>query len=323
MSIVETPAVSAETVQKPAKPTTHMTVILNPSSDLGRAAKAIPQIEAAGASHHELTLVQTAYRGHASELAKAAADNGADLIVAAGGDGTVHEVINGLLASERADEVTLGVLPIGSGNDFAYALGLPKELDAAIARLFDGAPKRVDLAQVADDLGRVEWMQNNLGVGLDAKVVIHSEAVQRLHGFLKYFYAVLKTLAVDFDMLPLEMRFDGEAVSAETLLLAFGLGSRHGGGFLLTPDGVQDDGLIDTCHAGPMSRLQAIGLLRAAINGTHTKAAEVTMRQSKQVEVVSAEAMPIHIDGEVFATAEDGVHRVSVTVHPHALRVVC
>lgn len=323
MSIVETPSVSSESVQKPAKPTTHMTVILNPSSDLGRAANAIPQIEAAGASHHELALVQTAYRGHATELAKAAADNGADLIVAAGGDGTVHEVINGLLASKRADEVTLGVLPIGSGNDFAYALDLPQQLDAAIARLFDGAPKLVDLARVEDNLGRVEWMQNNLGVGLDAKVVIHSEAVQRLHGFFKYFYAVLKTLAVDFGMLPLEMRFDDETLSAETVLLSFGLGPRHGGGFLLTPDGIQDDGLIDTCHAATMSRPQAIGLLYAAVNGTHIKSDAVTMRQNKRVEVASAEALPIHIDGEVFATAEDGVHRVSITVHPHALRVIC
>jgi YegS/Rv2252/BmrU family lipid kinase len=298
-----------------------VTVILNPFADLGRGVQHKKLIELEGEKWSGLDLVVTDRAGHASELARLAAGEGYDVVVAAGGDGTVHEVVNGL-KQELDSGVKLGVIPIGSGNDFAHGLNIPEDIPLAVERIFCGHCRSIDLAAVEDDRGITRLFGNNLGIGFDANVVIRVKAITRLHGFARYFWGVLKTLVLDFRPFRFEMRFDDESLSQDVLFVAFGLGPRHGGGFLLTPTAQKDDNLIDTCTVRPMSRLMALFLLSSAVHGTHIQKSQVTMRQNQQIEISSGEPLPVHIDGEVFAFPHDNVHRLTISSVPDAIEVM-
>jgi YegS/Rv2252/BmrU family lipid kinase len=265
--------------------------------------------------------VLTRQPGHARLLARQAADEGYDLVVAAGGDGTVHEVVNGLMRGDRAD-VALGVLPIGSGNDFAFGFGIPLQLEVAVARLFQGQLQAVDLGRVEDERGRFEFFQNNLGIGFDAVVVIRSETITRVHGFMMYLLAALQTIVQYYQTHRLEIRFDEELVRQESLFLALGIGPRGGGGFLLTPDAKTDDNLIDSCLVNPISRLTMLRLLLRGMKGTHVTSPHVGMRQSRRIAVQSQTPLPIHVDGEMFAYPRDNVYQVTITSVPAAIEVI-
>jgi YegS/Rv2252/BmrU family lipid kinase len=246
---------------------------------------------------------------------------GYDVVVAAGGDGTVHEVINGMLSAGLLRS-KFGTIPIGTGNDFAYSYAIPVEIPLAVERLFRNQTRFVDLGEVVDDRGQRRFFANNLGIGFDANVVIRVESITRLHGFPKYFWGVLKTLALDFRPFSFQMRFDAEELEEEVLFVAFGLGVRHGGGFMLTPSALNDDDRIDSCTVRTMSRIKALRFLNSAVNGTHIHNPLVKMRQNKSIEISCIDALPIHIDGEVFAFPKDNVHHISVTSLPKVLQVL-
>ena len=296
-------------------------VIMNPMANNGRSGLLIPQITEWGASLGDFSVVTTQERGHAQQLAREAAQSGYDLVVAGGGDGTVHEVVNGLFTAGQPN-VKLGIIPLGSGNDLAFALGIPMEPETAVSHLTTGQPRALDLAYIEDASGRSCVVDNNIDIGFDAMVVVRTEAIRRLHGFMKYFTAVLQCIAFYYDTPHLEMSFDGEQVAQKTLFLAFGVGFRGGGGFLLTPDARLDDDLIDTCLVNPVNRLTMLQMLGKAIKGTHTTSRHVTMRKNKQIIVKSDGPMPIHVDGELFAYPKDNVRQVTITSLPSAIEVI-
>ena len=296
-------------------------VILNPIADLGHGIHKKEIIKSEGEKWGGLDLVVTDRRAHACQLAHEAVSEGYDVIVAAGGDGTVHEVVNGILQDGKSRS-KLGVIPIGTGNDFAYAANIPKEIPAAVEHIFRGSIRTIDLAAAVDDRGVYKLFSNNLGIGFDANVIIRMEAITRLHGFPQYIWGVLKTLALDFQPFRIDMRFDDEELMQDTLFVAFGIGARHGGGFMLTPDALHDDDKVDTCTVRPMNRLRALMLLNSAVQGTHVQESEVTMRQSKHIEISSRQPLPIHIDGEVFAYPQDNVYRITITSLPAAIEVM-
>jgi YegS/Rv2252/BmrU family lipid kinase len=295
-------------------------VILNPWADRGRGIQQKELIEKLGQQHGGLDLVVTQRPRHAQELALQAADEGYDVIVAAGGDGTIHEVINGLFTSQS--EAKLGVLPIGSGNDFAYSLGISTDMATAVPQLFHVTLKTIDLARIEDAKGHFQIVDNNIGIGFDAMVVVQTESITRIHGFLMYFIAVLRTIAFYYQTPHLEIRFDDEQVAQATLFLAIGVGPRGGGGFFLTPDAKQDDDRIDSCLVNPVGRLTMLGMLQQAIKGTHVNSRHVTMRQSQRISLKANMPLPIHVDGEMFAYPQDDVRHVTITSLPAALQVM-
>jgi YegS/Rv2252/BmrU family lipid kinase len=278
-------------------------------------------IETAAKPFGELDIVLTEYPGHARELARQAVNDGYELVVAAGGDGTISEVVNGLVQGNRAS-TRLGVIPIGSGNDLAWSLGISTEVATAVRSLFTGRPKTVDLARVEDDHGRFRIFDNNMGIGFDATIVIESETITRIHGFMMYLLATLRTIAFYYDTPHLEMRFDEEKLAQPSLLLAFGVGPRGGGGFLLTPNARPDDDLIETCLVNPVGRLTMMMMMMKVMKGKHGSHPAVTLRQNRQITVKSDRPMPIHTDGEVFAYPKDNVRQVTVTSLPAAIEVV-
>ncbi len=296
-------------------------VILNPFADNGHGRQKIEVVEAAARPYGGVDLVLTERPQHGIELARQAAEAGYDVVAAAGGDGTVSDVMNGLMQAQNSD-VRLGIIPVGSGNDLAWNLGAPQDVAAAVQRLFTGSPVKIDLAYVENEYGYGRFADNNIGVGFDATVVIETETITRLHGFPMYFLAVLRTILFFFNTPYLQMRFDDEEVAQEALFVAFGLGRRHGGGFLITPDARHDDGLIDTCTVAPVSRPTMLRMLLKVMKGTHITSSFVTMRQNKRITIQSDAPLPIHVDGEMFAYPKDNVRQITVTSLSAAIEVI-
>ncbi|MCP4358652.1 MAG: diacylglycerol kinase family lipid kinase [Chloroflexi bacterium] len=296
-------------------------LILNPRSDNGRGHRYKALLEAAARPYGSLDIVITERSRHATQLARQAAAEGVDLVAAAGGDGTVSEIVNGLMQGEKAT-TRLGIIPIGSGNDLAWSLGVSTEVETAVKTLFTGQPQAIDLARVTDDKGRVYIIDNNMGIGFDARVVLQTEKISRIHGFLKYMIATLQTIAFYYDMPRLHLIFDEEEVTQKIFFVTFGLGKRHGGGYLITPQARHHDNLIDTCTVTPISRPTMLAMMPKVMKGMHVTHPAVTMRQNRRIVVKSDEPMIIHTDGEMFAYPQDDIHQVTVASLPNAIEVM-
>lgn len=300
-------------------------VIFNPAADHGRARRLESQIPLWAEAFGGCDLWLTERPGHATELAGSALDKGYELVIAAGGDGTMHEIVNGLVQlghdGTGMATVALGIIPIGSGNDYPYGLGLVDDPHEAFRRIFDGRQMVVDLALYEDDHGRSELAINGVGIGFDAIVSIQTRTITRVHGFAMYFLAALRTLAFYYQTPALRVHFDDQLVEQRTLMLPIGVGPRIGGGFRLTPDADLTDGLLDSCMVNPIGRPTLLRLLPEAMKGTHVDSPHVTMRRNRRVEIVSDMALPIHADGEIFAYLDDDVRHVTVTSVPAALTI--
>ena len=307
-------------------------VILNPNAGFGRAARQQAAVEAAfeqaGVS---FALRCTEAPGHARRLAYEAAHE-AEAVVAAGGDGTVHEVAGGLL--EAGTGAALGILPLGTGNDAAEALGLPRRLPEALAVLKAATPHAVDYGRVRweeDDAAQTRTFFNNVGAGFDALVGIEAQPYKRF-GALGYVAAVLGSLRHWHGP---TARITGRtgagasAVPAATpdvllydgplLLVTAGNGIRSGGRFYLTPHASMMDGMLDVCivHDTPPGRI--VQVLPRALNGTHARAPEVRMARVLTLDVEAPEGLPVHADGEILARH---ARRVRLDVVPGGLPVL-
>ena len=296
-------------------------IILNPAADNGRGILQKDLIIDIAEPYARVDFVVSESSDHARQLAREAAEKDYSLVIAAGGDGTVHHVVNGLMAVPEA-ETMLGIIPIGSGNDFAFANGIPIDVGEAANRLFNGQPRTIDLARVEDENGRFVIMDNNFGIGFDAMVVAQTERIQRVHGFLTYLTAVFKTLAFHFAPIHLRINFDEEPVAQAVLFLYVGIGTRGGGGFMLTPDARQDDGLIDSCLVNDINRLTALGLLNSGVKGTHIHSQHVSMRLNEQIIINIDDPAPMYVDGEMFGYPEDNIRKVTITSLPQAIQLL-
>jgi diacylglycerol kinase (ATP) len=163
---------------------------------------------------------------------------------------------------------------------------------------------------------------NAIGIGFDATVTIQSKTITRIHGFALYLLAALRTIALYYQTPHLRIQFDDESVEQEALMMTVGIGPRVGGGFHLTPNAVFDDGLLDSCTVKPINRPTILRLLPKAMRGTHITSPYVMMRRNRSIHIRSDIALPIHIDGEIFAYHEDNVKLVTISTLPSALPVM-
>jgi YegS/Rv2252/BmrU family lipid kinase len=293
-------------------------VIYNPKAGRGKAEKWLRA--ASGSLSGEFELRPTAAPGHAIELAREAAVQGFTKVVAAGGDGTVHEVANGILQAERS-EVIFSTWPIGSGNDYAFTLGMQKWWK----RRQRGETPATETLTV--DVGRVSgggrhlYYVNALGIGFNGMVTVEARRIRWLTGMPLYAWAFLKAMVKHFATPRLAIRFDGQLVEAPTLALTINLAQREGG-FPITPDADLTDGRFDYMHAMRLRRWHLIRYLPAMATGRLPKEhPRIRLGRAAKIEVSGESPLCIHADGEFFCTPADGVRDVCVEVLPGRLRV--
>ena len=315
--------------------------VLNPAARGGRARHAAGRLADLLRTHAlDATLDVTAAPGDARRLA---AERGrhADAVVAVGGDGTVHEVASGLVGSGSA--AALGLLPLGTGNDFAKMVRMPRGLDAAFAALL--------AARVAPaDYGTVRWREagrgaagghaapgargdgagedaaeheapffNAVGIGFDARVAAEAPRFKRVGGTAAYLAAALSVLRA-WRAPHARVVLDGRMLLDGPLLLATAAnGVSSGGGFYLTPDARIDDGLLDVCVICDVPVRRVLTLLPLALAGRHARARPVAMARGAALTLDATAPVAIHADGEVLTRA--AVY-VTARVMPGALRVL-
>jgi diacylglycerol kinase (ATP) len=297
-------------------------LILNPMADMGAAWRMANDLRPIVIEHGGAEWSGTVYPTHATELAKQAALEGYDLVVAMGGDGTVHEVINGLMQVPTEKRPTLGIVPLGSGNDFAHAIGIPLQADHALVQALEGEPSPIDVVRMTDENGRVEYFDNTLGIGFDAVVTIRSHRLPVVRGFLMYLTAVIQTILLNHNPALMKIESDGEQWQEEALMLTLCNGPREGGGFIIAPGAKMDDGIIDFALVKKCGRLMMFRLLPEFLKGTHMGFPQVKMGVCKSLSVRSDRPMYIHADGEIFTSFGSNLTGLSFEILPNALRVV-
>jgi YegS/Rv2252/BmrU family lipid kinase len=270
-------------------------------------------------ANHNADWAGTEYPGHATELARQAGEQGYDLVVAVGGDGTVHEVVNGLMQVPPATRPALGIVPLGSGNDFAHILNLPTEPGEALLSAVNGQPHSLDVGSVRDESDRLEYFNNTIGMGFDSVVNLYTRRITVIHGFLMYFVALIMTIFRHFDPLDLHVETDQESWDLRSLMLALGNGPREGGGFIITPDAKLDDGLLNYVTIKKISRLMMLRLVPEVMAGTHGRFKDVKMGTCRRMSVTSQQPLYIHCDGEIYAGFGTNVRKLAIQILPNSI----
>jgi diacylglycerol kinase (ATP) len=291
-----------------------MHLIVNPTAGRGRGLPRVDGFVAAlRAAGHEVAVHVTQAPGHATTLARAVPHG--STIVAVGGDGTIHELLTACLARD----LRLGILPSGSGDDFAHAIGLDRlDADAAVATLLAGRERRCDVGAVGD-----EPFVNAFGAGFDADAARRTlEAPPAFRGLARYAYGIFSAMR-DFRLARARLELHeagGRRVAYEgpALLVAVQNGPRTGGSFLFAPGARVDDGVLDVLVAGEFGRLGTMGILPRVMRGTHLGHPRVHRFAARALTLTWSEPMASHAEGNLLAAAD----RFEVSLRPAALRVI-
>jgi diacylglycerol kinase (ATP) len=283
-------------------------IILNPLAGKGNASRLIPEVEREFNGHHlEFDISLTQYPWHAAELAQEAIKEGYSTIIAAGGDGTANEVLNGVMLAKNngAGTATLGVLPIGRGNDFSFSMGVPQDMAECCRAIAKGISRKIDVGFVKGGLypeGR--YFGNGIGVGFDATVGFVA-AESRLTGFMAYMVAALKTLGFYYRAIDAQIITDSGELRQPCAMISIMNGIRMGGGFFMAPQGDPTDGVLDLCIVHHMPRFRLLPLIADFTKGTQGKSQAVKFLQTKKLTVKALEGttLPAHADGETLCTA--------------------
>lgn len=285
-------------------------VILNPASNNGRAARLRPLIERT-LMHGRGELVITQKPGDAERLAEDAARAGHSL-VAVGGDGVIHEVGSGLLRSGA--QVPLGVVPAGSGNDYALRVAfMPLDPAAALELALATPPVRVDAGVVNDG-----YVINAIGVGIDANCAATAERLKRygLTGRALYMASALREVLFNYGACPtLTAQFDDEPPVRQVFaVVAMNIGPTYGGGFKINPNADPQDGLFDVCVLSKPPQIRALRLLPMIEHGKHVDQPEARMFRARRITLEATTNAFAQVDGELMQA-----RRFNVAILPGAL----
>jgi diacylglycerol kinase (ATP) len=299
-------------------------IIVNPISGRGSGESSIPKIETLLKGHRlDFDLVRTERPWHASELAMQAVKDGFETVVAVGGDGTSNEVINGLMSAKRNGygESSMGLICVGRGNDFAYGIGLPIDLEEACFVLARPKRKMIDVGLVTGGFypdGR--YFGNGVGIGFDAVVGFEALKMKRLSGFISYMVAALKTIFLYFKAPDVWIEFDDQHLELQALMISTMNGRRMGGGFLMAPHALVDDSLFDVCIASQVSKARILALIPQFMKGTQATQPSIRTFQTRQLRVKAVNGtLPAHADGETLCV--DGTE-LTLEILPRQIEIL-
>ena len=268
-------------------------IVYNPYSGGGKHSKVLkkllPALDRAVISYQTQETLAS-YSESVASISNALDETITD-IIAIGGDGTIHHVLNGI----KDKQVVLNIIPAGTGNDFVKNISIGKKLKEHILTVIHGNVRSVDVGQCNDRL-----FANVLGLGFDGQIVsdmLHKKTF--LKGHTKYYYFVLKILAT-FKSVLLNYSVDNVSEKKDTLLLTIANGTTVGGGFKLAPNADISDGLLDVCRVGRVSPMARFLNIHKLSNGTHNTLKDVSFDTATSVFVEETSQISAHIDGEYF-----------------------
>jgi diacylglycerol kinase (ATP) len=294
-------------------------VVLNPVAGRDTGRRERPRLEAALQRACERfpddatwEIRETSSPGSGTDIARRAAEEGASIVAAAGGDGTLCEVVNGIVGTRAR----LGLLPLGTGNDFARSLGLAGDIDLAARTLIEGEAAPVDLGKIED-----RWFINIAGCGFDAVVARRvNRGFRWLRGTAAYVAAVLQSLAT---YKPAEMRLniDGEKSSVRAMLCCLANTESYGGGMRIAPAAKIDDGLLDVCILEKAGTIEFLRAFPRVFAGTHVDHPKFRTCLARRVEIDADQPLPILVDGDVTHSTPAKIRVVPGAIE--VMRPVC
>jgi YegS/Rv2252/BmrU family lipid kinase len=235
------------------------------------------------------------YPGHITEVSSELAARGHNTVIACGGDGTVNEVINGIAGTRTA----LGIVPLGTGNDFAVNMGISKDINLACTIIKERRIKKIDLVKVNDD----RFFGGTGCIGFDAEVAAFASRrrKEKSNPFLLHVMGGLLKF-VSYKPKTVELRFDGQRYFGDIMLVAFSNIRSYAKGMVITPQAVSDDALLDICVVRPMPKWKVLSIFPSVYKGAHVNHKEVTLHRSRTVFVQSVRSMDLYADGDFMAT---------------------
>ncbi len=289
-------------------------IILNPYAGRRHAQKQIePLKQALQRAGLAFDFVVTQSPGEGIALARQAAPDGFRTVVAAGGDSTIGEVMNGLVqAAGEGQAGTLGIVPLGTANDLADMLHIPRNLDDVCRQLAAAQTRVIDICRVND-----YFFDNNSAVGLEPVVTLEAEKITRIKGSLRYIVAALRAIRKR-PVWQARIQWDTGSFTGPITLVSVGNSPRTGGAFWMTPDAKLDDGLFDFIYAPVMGRLALLKLLPKTFSGKHIHDKRVVYRQSATLKITISPA-PLQADGEII---DREATTLEYSILPQKLRVI-
>jgi diacylglycerol kinase (ATP) len=296
----------------------HFKFIVNPAAGRGKTRGIKSTLHSMlKAKNVKFSIEETRVAAQAMDMARESARQ-FDVIVAVGGDGTANEVANGVIGSAAS----MGVIPTGSGNDFATMLGMTNVLERSVNEIVAGRTERIDSGTVhlrdSQKEERVRRFVNSIGIGFDAVVAYESQRIKRLKGVPLYLVSILRS----FKRLKphaFSVSANGKETQEDYYLVCVGNGSREGGGFYVTPKANPSDGMFEVCTMKQVSILRALRILPTILRGQHGQFKEVSFFDTNHISVGSRKPFVVHCDGEIL-----GIDNQSATVelNPKSLNVV-
>jgi len=291
-------------------------LILNPISGDGASGRSLPRLKELLTRRNAELLVSTR-RGHIEELAAEAIQRGADRVIAVGGDGTMQEAVNGIIAAGGG---ALGVVPIGRGNDLARSLNLPLELEAALEIAFGPTTNAMDVGRAIRDATLRHFVAAG-GVGFDAQVswTMSNPRPWWKNGRAGYFAGTLDELRRFHNQrlrITVETDDGREVVDHVSLMVAFANGPYYGGGMKICPDASLTDGQVDVCVVGDLTRVQALRELPGIYEAKHVRNPKVRFYRARRLLIEGDEPTRVHLDGEPWGTLP-----IRVEAFPAAIQV--
>jgi diacylglycerol kinase (ATP) len=287
----------------------HVALVVNPVSGKRQGDRIANDAEQRLRSlGHEIARIQGDDAHHAREQLAKAVETGVDTVVVVGGDGALHDVLPVVVGHD----LTLGLLPAGTGNDTARSLGIPtKDPSAATQVLLGGHTRHIDLAQTGND----EYVVTVVASGFDSKVNERANAMTWPRGNMRYNIAIVAELR-EFEPLEFTITLDGETIERQAMLVAVGNGPSFGGGLRICEGASLDDGLLDVVIINPVSKPRLLWVFPKLYRGTHVTLAEFERHRVREV-TLSSPGIVAYGDGERL-----GPLPTTSTVRPGALRVL-
>jgi diacylglycerol kinase (ATP) len=294
-------------------------VILNPYAGRWKAKQKRAEIEIAlNDAGMEYKLVETERQGHGSELAAQAVREGFNPVIAAGGDGSISEVVNGMLQGAGTPEglrsTSLGVLPLGTANDFSVNLHLPLDIASAIKTLTQGQSRSIDLGEIRfGPEKRLRYFDNNSAIGLEPSITLIQQRITRLRGVLRYLVATLIGVYHNPQWI-MQIEWEGGEFYGMANLVTVGNSPLTGGLFYMTPHANPYDGLLTFVYGSVPTRMKILSILPKTMKpgqGSYVEHPSIHEIHSPWVRIHSETPTPLHADGEIQSeTVRDLEYRV-------------